>query len=68
MSPPYCLKLTVFIPIRNSHSTRIGKGQEFEQPTVSGRKQVNINGALNAYDVTDVITLDRESVNALFTK
>ena len=31
-----------------------------EQPTVSGRDRVNINGLLNAHDVTDVIAHDCE--------
>ena len=39
-----------------------------EQPTVSGRDRVNINGLLNAKDVSDVITVDCESVNAQSTK
>ena len=39
-----------------------------EQPTVSGRDRVNINGLLNAHDVTDVIAHDCESVNAESTK
>lgn len=57
-------------PTHNSRSTYawIEKGQELEQPTVSGRERVNINGLLNAYDVTDVIAHDCESVNAASTK
>ena len=52
-------------PTHNSRSTYawIEKGKEFQQPTVSGRDRVNINGLLNAYDVTDVIALDCECVN-----
>jgi len=57
-------------PTHNSRSTYawIEKGKEFQQPTVSGRDRVNINGLLNAYDVTDVIALDCECVNAESTK
>jgi transposase len=57
-------------PTHNSRSTYawIEKGTELEQPTVSGRDRVNINGLLNARDVTDVITVDCESVNAQSTK
>ena len=35
-----------------------------EQPTVSSRDRVNMNGLLNAFDVTDVIAHDCESLNA----
>lgn len=57
-------------PTHNSRSTYgwIEKGTEFEQPTVSGRDRVNINGVINAKDVTDVITLDSECINAQSTK
>jgi transposase len=57
-------------PTHNSRSTYawIEKGEEFEQPTVSGRDRVNINGILNAKDVTDVLSVDCESVNAQSTK
>lgn len=57
-------------PIHNSRSTYawIEKGERLEQPTVSGRDRVNINGLLNACDVTDVIAHDCESVNAESTK
>jgi hypothetical protein len=53
-------------PTHNSHSTYawIEKGQ----PTVSGRDRMNINGLLNAMDVTDVIAHECESVNAKSTK
>lgn len=56
-------------PTHNSRSTYgwIEKGKQFEQPTVSGRDSVNINGLLNAYDVTDVIAHNCESVNAQST-
>lgn len=57
-------------PTHNSRSTYawIEKGERLEQPTVSGRDRVNINALLNAYDVTDVIALDCESVNAESTR
>jgi transposase len=57
-------------PTHNSRSTYgwIEKGEEFPQPTVSGRERVNINGLLNAHDVTDVIAHDCVSVNAQSTK
>jgi transposase len=57
-------------PTHNSRSTYawIEKGREKEQPTVSGRDRVNINGLLNAKDVTDVIAHECKSVNAESTK
>ena len=57
-------------PTHNSRSTYawIEKGEQLEQPTVSGRDRVNINGLLNAYDVTDVIAHDCKSVNAQSTR
>lgn len=57
-------------PTHNSRSTYawIEAGGRFEQATVSGRDRVNINGLLNAHDVTDVIALDCESVNAESTR
>ena len=54
-------------PTHNTRSTYawIKKGKRLEQqPTVSGRARVNINGLLNAYDVTDVIAHECPSVNA----
>lgn len=57
-------------PTHNSRPTyaRIEKGEQLEQPTVSGRDRVNINGLLNAYDVTDVIVHGCKSVNARSTR
>ncbi|MDR0540659.1 MAG: IS630 family transposase [Dysgonamonadaceae bacterium] len=57
-------------PTHNSRSTYawIEKGEDFEQPTVSGQDRVNINGLVNAKDVTDVIYVDCESVNSQSTK
>ncbi len=39
----------------------------FESPTNPGRKRVNINGSLNAHDVTDVIVREDETINAQST-
>ena len=57
-------------PTHNSRSTYawIEKGEQLPQPTVGGRDRVNINGLLNAHDVTDVIAHDCESVNAQSTR
>lgn len=57
-------------PTHNSRSTYawVEKGGRLEQPTVSGRDRVNINGLLNAHDVTDMIANDCESINAESTK
>ena len=57
-------------PTHNSRSTYawIEKGEQLPQTTVSGRDRVNINGLLNAHDVTDVIAHDCESVNAQSTR
>ena len=53
-------------PTHNTRSTYawIKKDKRLEQPTVSGRARVNINGLLNAHDVTDVIAHECPSVNA----
>jgi transposase len=42
----------------------IKKGQEYEMPSHPGRVRVNISGALNPLDVTDVITVFEDSVNS----
>jgi transposase len=57
-------------PTHNSRSTYawIEKGKELEQPTVSGRDRVNINGLVNAKEVTDVIAIESERINAQSTK
>ena len=54
----------------NSRSTYawVEKGGHMEQPTASGRDRINLNGLLNAHDVTDVITLDCPRVNAQSTR
>lgn len=64
--------------VHPQHNTKaayawIKKGQECAMPANSGRKRVNINGALNAHDVTDVVideadTINQESVKRLITK
>jgi transposase len=57
-------------PAHNSRSTYawIEKGKELEQPTVSGRERVNINGPVNAKEVTDVIAIESERINAQSTR
>jgi transposase len=57
-------------PTHNTRSTHawIRKGQERTQLTVSGRDRVNINGAINAHDVTDVLFDETNSVNAQSTQ
>lgn len=57
-------------PTHNTRSTYawIQKSERLEQPTVSGCDHVNINGLLNAYDITDAIAHDCESVNAESTR
>jgi transposase len=45
----------------------IRKGQQHEIKTNTGRRRVNINGAVNAKDPTDVIIEEGESVNAQST-
>lgn len=57
-------------PTHNSRSAYawIEKGERLEQQTVSGRDRVNINGLLNAHDVTDVIAHDCDCINAQSTK
>lgn len=51
------------------HNTRpehgwILKGDEYPMPANAGRSRINISGALNAQDVTDVIAIEGEMVNA----
>jgi transposase len=57
-------------PTHNSRSTWgwIEKGKEYNQPILSGRDRININGLLKAHNVTDVITHECERVNAQSTK
>jgi transposase len=58
--------------VHPQHNTRpdygwILQGEDFEMPSNPGRKRVNINGALNAHDVTDVIVREDETINAQST-
>jgi len=57
-------------PTHNTRSTHawIEVGTEFEQPTVSGRDRVNINGAINAHNVEDFVYCETGSVNAQSTQ
>ena len=55
--------------VHPQHNTRtdygwIYQGEDFEIPANPGRKRVNINGALNAQKVTDVVIVEAERVNA----
>lgn len=55
--------------VHPQHNTRpdygwIYRGEDFEIPSNPGRKRVNINGALNAHNVTDVLVVESERVNA----
>lgn len=64
--------------VHPQHNTRadyawIKKGQECAIPANAGRKRLNINGALNAHDVTDVTIdeadrIDQESMKRLIIK
>lgn len=59
--------------VHPTHNTRslyawIPKGEDYELPTVSGRDRVNINGALNAHDPSEVIIHTGERINAQNTK
>lgn len=57
-------------PTHNTRSTHawIEKGTERYLQTVSGRDRVNINGALNAHQPTDVHIVEAKSINAQATK
>jgi len=55
--------------VHPQHNTRadfgwIYRGEDFEIPTNPGRKRVNINGALNAHEVIDVLVVESERINA----
>jgi transposase len=45
----------------------IETGTEFEIPANTGRQRVNINGAINPHDLTQVIIHECDSINALTT-
>lgn len=54
--------------VHPQHNTRssygwILKGEEKEIKAVSGRKRININGLLNANDVTDIIAIESPTIN-----
>jgi transposase len=58
--------------VHPTHNTRssyawIKKGQEKVIPTNSGRNRLNISGAMNAHDPTDVIVHESDWVNAQAT-
>jgi transposase len=58
--------------VHPQHNTKgeygwIRTGQDFAVPANTGRKRLNINGALNAHDVTDVVIDEAGSVNAQST-
>ena len=58
--------------VHPSHNTRstygwIETGTEFELETLSGRDRININGAINAQNPTEIHTVIDESVNAQST-
>ena len=55
--------------VHPQHNTRpdygwIYRGEDFEMPSNPGRKRVNINGALNAHNVTDVLVVESDRINA----
>lgn len=43
------------------------KGKDYEMPSNPGRERVNITGALNARNVTDVLAIESDAVNAQST-
>jgi transposase len=55
--------------VHPQHNTRadygwIPKGKTFEMPTNPGRRRINLNGALNAQDVTDIVVREDDRINA----
>ncbi|MEZ4942426.1 MAG: IS630 family transposase [Saprospiraceae bacterium] len=55
--------------VHPQHNTRpdygwIYRGEDFEMPSNPGRKRININGALNATNVTDVLVVEADRINA----
>jgi transposase len=59
--------------IHPQHNTRsdygwIKKGEEFTIPANAGRKRLNINAALNAHNVSDVIIDEAPTINTESTK
>ena len=57
-------------PTHNTRSLRawIEKGQDWLLPTVSGRDRVNLNGAVNAHDPTEILIREDARINAQSTK
>lgn len=58
--------------VHPQHNTRadygwILKGESIEIPSNPGRKKLNLNGALNATDVTDILIREDETINAQST-
>ncbi len=58
--------------VHPQHNTRvcsgwIASGEDFEIESNTGRDRVNINAALNAFDVTDVVVREDASINAQST-
>ena len=58
--------------VHPTHNTRslhawIPKGESYELPTVSGRDRVNINGAVNADNTSEVIIQTSQHINAQST-
>ena len=56
-----------------THNTRsmmawIEKGQDWVLPTVSGRDRINLNGAVNASNPTEIIVREDDRINAQSTK
>jgi transposase len=53
-------------PTHNSQKSRawIKKGQDKHIPANSGRKRVNLNGALNALDPCEAVVIEAQTVNA----
>lgn len=59
--------------VHPTHNTRslhawTPKGQNHELPTVSGRDRININGAVNAHQPSQVIVQTGDTINAQNTK
>ncbi len=59
--------------VHPQHNTRsdyawIKRGQNKEIPANSGRKRININGAMNAHQPEDVVVVEAETINARATQ
>lgn len=55
--------------VHPQHNTRadygwIPKGKTFEMPSNPGRRRINLNGALNAQEVTDIVVREDDRINA----